>query len=111
MFTIAFCLSCLSVYCLYTISDKIEVEKKGILLFLQERKTLARFLAGSTFVLSTLILSTQVGPAVGILTSVMLWTVLACSIILFMPFEKVNWSYWAIGVLVSAVIEVGVPMM
>lgn len=111
MFTLAICLSFLSIYCLYALSDKVEVEKKVIMLFLKERKTLTWLLAGSTFVFSTLILHGQLGPAVGILTSFMLWTVLAGFIILFMPFEKVKWPHLAIGMVVIIAIEMSVPII
>jgi hypothetical protein len=109
MFTIAFCLSFLSVYGLYALSDRVEIEKKGIMLLLKDHKTLTRLLAGSTLMVSTLIFSTQMGAAVGILTSFMLWTVLACFFILFIPFDKVRWPHVAIVIMLIIAIEMSVP--
>lgn len=103
MFTLAFCLSFISIYCLYAIS-KVEIES-GLILFFRTRKTLARALGGSTFLLSTLILIRQMGFAVGIYTGLMFWMFLASLMILAMPFEKVKWPHLMLGILMIAGIE------
>jgi|SRR5690606_1805231 len=105
MFTIAICLSFISVYSLYALSGKVEIDPKGVMLFLKTRKTLARLLAGSTFSLSTLILIWQMGFAVGIYTSLMFWMLLASFMILIVPFQKVKWPHLILGIAVIVGIE------
>lgn len=111
MFTVAICLSFISILCLYAIAQKVEMEPTGILLFLKTRKTLARLLAGSAFLVSTLVFIGQMGFAVGIFTGLLFWMLLACLMVLFVPFGKVKWPYLTLGVLVIAAIELSVVFL
>ena len=106
MFTLAICLCFLSVFGLYTQSKKVETEPKGFMLFLKTRKVLARAISGSALFVSTVLFIGQMGFAVGIFTEMLMWMLLACLLVLFMPFGKVTWGHLALSVIVIAGIEV-----
>lgn len=105
MITIALCLSFISIYCLYAVSDRVEIEKKGIMLFFKNKQVLAVVIAGLTFLVSTIIFTYKFGLGVGIFTSLSLWMVLASLIILFLPFQVIKWPHLALAFLVVAIIE------
>ncbi|WP_192348549.1 hypothetical protein [Algoriphagus sp. Y33] len=108
MFTLAICLSFISVFCLYSLAQKVEVEPKGLMLFLKSGKMLTRALGGLAFLLSTFIYIGQMGFAVGIFTGLLFWMLLSCLMILFTPFGKVKWGHLTFGVLVIGGIEMSV---
>ncbi|MFL9830648.1 hypothetical protein ABS764_07265 [Flavobacterium sp. ST-87] len=105
MYTLALCLSLISIFCLLTLSDRVEVDKKGLMLFLKTKKTLSLLLAGLAFLFSTLIFITKVGSGVGIFTSLSLWMVLGCLVILFTPLNIIRQLYLIVGALVLFSIE------
>lgn len=101
MYSLAFCLSFLSVYCLYAISDRVEIEKTGVMLLLQKNKMLSLLLSGSAFLFSTFIFVAKVSLGVGVFASLSLWMVLACLVVLFMPFKIIKWMHIVLTILVS----------
>ncbi|GEM_PF-3498066 len=106
MYTLAFCLSLISIYCLYALSDRVEMEKKGIMLYLNTRKTLTLLLAVSAFLFSSIIFISRVGLGVGIFTNLSLWMVLACLTVLFLPFKVIRWPHLVAGTLIFLCIEI-----
>lgn len=106
MISIALCLSFVSIFCLYAASDKVEWEKRGIMLFLRNKKALSLLLAGLTFLISTLIFISRVELGVGIFISLSLWMTLASLATLFLPFNIIKWQHLAAGILVAFAIEI-----
>lgn len=104
MFTIAICLSFVSIYCLYAMG-KVEAEATGVMLLLKSKEVLARSLAGLTLLLSLWVFISQTGPAVGIFICLLFWMMLASCMVLFIPFKKIKWFHLTAGLLVLLAIE------
>lgn len=71
--------------------------------YLEVRPGISKTLAVFFFLLSTILLSTHIGVASGILGSVVLWSVWMSCIVLFAPFQAVKQQY----VILVSVIALG----
>ena len=95
----------MSIYALYSVSEKVDVHKRTVASYLNQRKILALLLAGSTFLSSVLVTIMKMSLAVGIIFSLVLWMALACLIIIGMPFEKIKWKHLTLLALLTFAIE------
>lgn len=106
MYTLSITMSFLSVFGLFATHKRVEVEKKGVLLWLSQRSLFTKIISLITFIVSTYLLALQLGVAIGIFTSLTLWMLLACLTTLFSPFEKVRRGHLLIALISISAIEV-----
>ena len=112
MYTLSIAFSFLSVIGLYATSDRLEIQKNYILRWFFERTDLAYLLAGLSFIFSTLLLIDLIGTAAGILASIILWMLIASSLVFFAPLKKVGPLHLGLTLLVLNVVEtLIIPML
>ena len=80
----------LSVISLYALTEKLEIQKTGIILWLSKKATISRFVAIGAFLIGAAILIVKSNIVSGILASILVWILLACMVSLFAPFKKVR---------------------
>ncbi len=90
MYSLSIIISFFSIWCLYSISEKVEYTKKGITLILSRNTRAAKIAALVFFLVSTILLSISLGQVSGIFTSLVVWITLASFTLLFTPFSKVK---------------------
>lgn len=106
MYTVSIGLTLISIVCLYSISDKVEVEKKGILLWLQNHKIVSMVTVSATFILSASLLIHILGLATGIFVSIGVWMLLASLMVLFAPFQVIKFIHVGLIILVFTALEI-----
>lgn len=93
MYSLSILCCFLSVGCLYTTAQKTELEKKGVLEWLSQHATFSRLLSFVLLFACFLLLLQRMGLTISILTSVCLWMLTACLMVLFAPFHKVTYIH------------------
>lgn len=105
MFSVSIISSFLSVWCLYAISERIELVKRGITLVLSKNKKVARIAAFLFFINATLCFITALGGVTGFFVSTGLWSTIACCVILFAPFSTVKMYHLLILIMIVIGLE------
>ena len=90
MVSVAFILLLLSVFCFYFVAGKTAFEAKGIIVKVTKRPLVCRGLGALFGMTGTAMLIIAMGKAVGVLTALFVWTVIASLALLFAPFRKVK---------------------
>ncbi|MEM7550985.1 MAG: hypothetical protein AAF363_14975 [Bacteroidota bacterium] len=103
-------LSFLSVFALYLMAMKTEfVPSRKTILRMTEvlcaHKIVTRVLSFTMLAISTFILAEGMGLASGIFCSIVLWTLLASTILIFAPFQRLKVSHTLIVFVLIIVIE------
>ncbi|MEM1339100.1 MAG: hypothetical protein AAGF96_15175 [Bacteroidota bacterium] len=93
MFTLAILCSFLSTWGLFSLSNKVEFEKKGFTLSLSKNAKAAKTVALVSFLVSTLFFVLGFDVAVGITISIIIWMIMTSLIVLFAPFPKLTYYY------------------
>jgi len=103
MVTLAVVLSFVSVWGLLASAKKVEFEKKGTTLLLSKNTGAAKVVALVSFLISTIVFCFLFGSTVGIISSGVLWMILASLTLLFAPFPKLSYRFLA-GMIVLCVV-------
>jgi phosphatidylglycerophosphate synthase len=90
MYSLSIIASALSVLYIYSVAEKVELNKSRIILLLSKRKKTSQMLAVIFFLLSVILLVPKIGMASGIIGALVLWTLLACAVLLLVPFHRVK---------------------
>lgn len=93
MYSLSIIFSFCSVWCLLAVSERIELEKKGVTLLLSKNKKVAKIVAFLFFIAATGLLIDILGTASGIFSSLSLWMIAASFIVLFTPFKNFKTYY------------------
>ncbi|MEM8508657.1 MAG: hypothetical protein AAF717_12545 [Bacteroidota bacterium] len=94
-----------SVYLLYIRSNHFEFRPSVFWGFFMKHKRVGGFLSALLFLISTILLSQELGTAVGIILGILQWTLFASVITLFMPFKKFKALYLILLCLVVSCVE------
>jgi hypothetical protein len=86
MILLALLLSLLSTFCLFGAARKVELEKSGLLAYLDQHARLSRWASLLLLLVSTSLFITALGIAKGIIVSLIVWTSLASLLLLLVPF-------------------------
>ena len=93
MYTLAIFLSFCSIWSLFAAADKVEFAKTKMTLTLSKKTKVTKMVALVAFLGATGMLSYLLGPVVGILSSCVLWMILASLIVLFAPFPNLRFIH------------------
>lgn len=90
MITLSIFLSFCSVWCLYSVSERVEFAKSNqiTLRLLRKNTKVAKGAALAFFVAATMVLCSLLNSAIGIISSLLIWMTLSSGITLFAPFPK-----------------------
>ncbi|MEL6483292.1 MAG: hypothetical protein AAFU57_13620 [Bacteroidota bacterium] len=105
MYTFATCTSFLSVFCLYSLSDRVEHQKGNAMLWLAERKKVALMLSGLLCLSGTLILCHYTSLVIGLLAGMFIWLTMASLFLLLRPFNKINFIHVAFLCALMGILE------
>ena len=106
MYSLSIAFSFISVFCLYSASERVTIEKKGIVLWLYDHGSLACSLAGLFFSLSIVLLVREIGLAAGIFSGLSLWMLTAALTVVFVPFQKVRKLHLVVLILAFLLLEI-----
>ena len=107
MITLSIFLSFCSVWCLYSVSERVEFAKSNrvILWLLRKNTKVAKVAALAFFVAATIVLCSLLNSAIGMISSLLIWMTLSSGIILFAPFPKFKAKQLALLFLLLLAVE------
>ena len=90
MITLAILLSFCSVWCLYSVSERVEFAKSNriALQLLRKNTKVAKGASLAFFMTATIVLCSLLNSTIGIISSLLIWMTLSSGITLFAPFPK-----------------------
>lgn len=103
MITLALVLSFLSVWGLLASANKVEFEKKGMTLLLSKNTRAAKAVALVSLLLSTIVLCFLFDITVGIISSMVVWMIIASLVVLSTPFPKLSYRF-LMGMIVICIV-------
>lgn len=106
MYSLSLICDFLSIWCLYACSEKLSIDKMGLVLWISKNKRTAKLAACLFFIIPTILLIQLLGTTSGIFINIFLWTLIASCIVLFTPFPQIKRIHLVLIIILVILIEI-----
>lgn len=106
MYSLSILLSFLSIFSLYAIAQKTEIQKSGLTLLLNQQRIVSQCIAIFSGIASIGLLMYLEGGMIGFFTGITLWMLTASLMLMIRPFRSVKWGHLLGGTFLMGLLEI-----